>query len=305
MIRNNSSLQKQDCFFAFDNILGKSDWAKRTRRRVMQLGRHRFNTFISGPEGSGKQLVARALHEHGPRRDAPFIPVDCSRLPSFLFRTQMLGCAYRETTTLGCLRSADGGTIYLSNVDALDLDSQQLLLEVIESSTVKAHGSDITEKVDVRVIASSTTCLEEAVRNGKFLPQLYSRLCVLPFETTALTDRKEDIQLIAKHLLARITFEQGLTATRFSDDALEALVSYNWPGNVGELWETIEEAAQNVAGEFIGSYDLGIENANSWPTLEEMQRDHIRSTIDRVNGDVERAAELLGIAEGELRRQME
>jgi len=297
-------LRKHDCFFAFDNILGESDWAKRTRRRVMQLGRHRFNTFITGPKGSGKQLVARALHEHGPRRDAPFIPVDCSRLPSFLFRTQMLGCAHRETTTLGCMRSANGGTIYLSNVDKLDLKSQQLLLEVFESSTVTAHGSDVSEKVDVRVIASSTTCLEAAVRDGKFLPQLYSRLCVLPFETTPLAERKEDIRPIAKHLLAKITFEQGLSAMRFSANALEALVSYSWPGNVAELWQVIERAAQDVDGEVINSDDLGIEIVSCWPTLEEMQRNHIRSTVDRVNGDLERAAELLGIAEAELRYRM-
>ena len=301
MIRNNSSLQKHDCFFAFDNILGESDWAKRTRRRVMQLGRHRFNTFIAGPQGSGKQLVARALHEHGPRRDAPFIPVDCSRLPSFLFRTQMLGCAYRETTTLGCLRSADGGTIYLSNVDSLDLESQQLLLEVFETSIVKAHGSDVGERVDVRVIASSTTCLEEAVRNGKFLPQLYSRLCILPFETTPLSERKQDIQPIAKHLLAKITFEQGLPAIRFSEDALEKLCAYSWPGNVGELWQVIEQAAHEAVGDLINAEDLGIEVENCWPTLEEMQEKHIRSTVDRVNGDLGRAADLLGIAETELR----
>lgn len=285
--------------------MGDSDWARRTRRRVMQLSRHRFNTLISGPAGTGKKLVAKAIHAHGPRRDAPFIPVDCQRLPAFLFRTQMFGCAHRETTTLGCLRSADGGTVYLSNLDKLDLESQQLLLRFLESGTVTPHNSEQSFDVDVRVIASSTIRLEAAVRDGAFLPQLYSRLCVLPFETSSLVDRKEDIVPIAKHLLAKVSFEQGLIADHFSDDALELIASYTWPGNVTEMLKVVEAAARTAESDAVCADDLGIQAvAGDWPTLDELRASHIRSTLERVDGNLARAAQLLGIDEAELHRQI-
>lgn len=303
MIRNNLNVQKHDCFFAFDNILGDSDWARRTRRRVIQLSRHRFNTLISGPTGTGKRLLARALHAHGPRRDAPFIPVDCARLPASLFKTQMLGCVHRETVTLGCLRSADGGTLFLANVNHLDLESQRLLIRVLDTSVVTPHGSKESHDIDVRIIAATSSPLEDAVREGKFLPELFSRLCVLPFETVPLAERPEDILPIAKHLLAKITFEQGLPAERFSDEALEALQAYPWKENVDELLRVIESAAQLTDSAVIRAHDLNIrvDPCRVWPTLAELQSQHIRSTIERVNGDLARAAELLGISEAELR----
>ena len=300
MIRNNLNWQKHHCFYAFDNILGESDWARRTRRRVVQLSRHRFNTLISGPNGSGKKLLAEALHAHGPRRDAPFVPVDCSRLPGFLFRTQLLGCAYRETTTLGCIRSAEGGTLFLENIECLDLESQQILLEVLRNSNVQPHQSNESFSVDVRIISATTSRLEDAVRDGSFLPELYSRLCVLPFESFSLADRPEDIVPIAKHLLAKVTFEQGLPSKQFDASAVEALSNHAWAGNVDEMLQVIESAVQ-TADDVVTTEDLGLpEPAKSWPTLAELQMQHIRSTIERVDGDLARAAELLGIAKEEL-----
>ena len=307
MITNNLDSQKQHCFFAFDNIVGDSEWARRTRRRVIQLSRHRFHTLIDGPRGTGKRLLARALHAHGPRREAPFIPVDCSRLPGFLFRTQMLGCAYPETTTLGCLRSADGGTLLLENVEELDLESQRLLLTVLETSQVQPLQCDASFKIDVRIISATSACLEDAVRQGRFLPELYSRLCVLPLETTELVRRREDIVPIARHLLARVTFECGVPSKRFDETALRSMTDFSWPGNVDEMLERLEVAVQHSDSDVVCGEDLGlsIPSVPSWPTLAELQTQHIRSTLSHVDGDLSRAAELLGIAEAELRDQLD
>lgn len=310
MIRNNldcnAGSKEQNCFFAFDNIVGNSDWARRTRRRVVQLSRHRFNTLISGPRGTGKRLVAEALHAHGPRRSAPFVPVNCSRLPGFLFRTQMLGCAYAETTTLGCLRSANGGTLFLENVEGLDLDSQRLLLEVLETSKVQPHQSEEHFLIDVRIIASTACCLEDAVREGRFLPELYSRLCVLPFETKQLSERPLDVLPIAKHMLAKITFESGLPAMEFDETAEYALVSYHWQGNMDEMVAVLEEAVQRSENRVVSAQDLPIEVANGgWPTLAELQQQHIEFTLSRVEGNVFEAAKLLGISEDELRGRID
>ena len=310
MNTDSTSAKKQDSFFVFDNFLGDSDWARRTRRKVLQTSSHRFHAFITGPEGSGKRLIARALHEHGSRSHKPFIPVDCGSLPGMLFRSQLFGQSFSETTTLGCFRSADGGTIYLSNIERLDGESQIELLEAIESSTVVPLDSTDAHKVDVRVIVGSEMNLEDEVRQGRLRSDLYRRLCVLSFETTSLRSRPADIIPIANHFAAKHTFERGLDIRSFTNAAMDSLMSYHWPGNVRELHDVIDVAV----GE-LGTHESKIEadvlpisdenrGTANWSTLAELEVKHIRETLIHTRGSVGQAADMLGIDRLELERRL-
>lgn len=310
MNTNSTSAKKQDSFFVFDNFLGDSDWARRTRRKILQTSSHRFHAFITGPAGTGKRLIARALHEHGSRSHKPFIPVDCGSLPGMLFRSQLFGQSFSETTTLGCFRSAHGGTIYLSNIERLDRESQVELLEAIESSTVVPLASAETHKVDVRVIVGSDKNLEDEVRQGRLRSDLYRRLCVLSFETTSLRSRPADIIPIANHFAAKHTFERGLDIRRFTDEAMDCLMSYHWPGNVRELNDVIDVA---IGG--LGIHETEIEpdalpnavtnrEAGNWSTLAELEVKHIRETLIHTRGNVGQAAHMLGIDRLELERRL-
>lgn len=308
MIRNNLSVKKHNCFFAFDNILGDSAWTRQLRRRVIQSSSHRFNACVSGPTGSGKRLVARSLHEHGPRRSEPFIPVDCARLPGNLFRSQVFGQIYRETTTLGSFRAANGGTLYLANIDRLSFELQLELLEVLETRSVSPVGTTTeSHDVDVRIVVGARKNLDEEVREGRFRADLFSRLSVLSFETTTLASRPEDIEPIANHLLAKLTFERGLSVRSLSSEAIELLKVYDWPGNVRELRDVLDQSIFGSDQTVIDAEDLAIELSEhhlTWETLADLEAKHIRDTLAISCGNVEQAAALLGIDPSELRRKL-
>ena len=307
MIQNNLNAKGQNCFFVFDNLLGDSNWARQIRRRISQPSSYRYNAFVSGPSGSGKRLIARSLHEHGPRSAKPFIPVDCATLPGILFQGQMFGQMHRETTTLGCVRAADGGTLYLANVDRLSLDQQEDLFHVLETKTVTPVRSNQSFAVDVRVVASSCKNLDEAVREGRFRADLFTRLSVLTFETKSLAERLDDVEKIANHLVAKLTFERGMQMKCLSRDALDLLCAYDWPGNVRELRDSLDNAVCTSEDEIVRAHHLDVELNElraAWETLADLEAKHIRDTLAISCGDIDRAAALLGIARGELERKL-
>ena len=205
---------------------------------------------------------------------------------------------HRETTTLGCIRAAEGGTLYLANVDSLSLELQSELLHTLETKTVIPIGGSDPHPIDVRVVASAEEDLDLAVREGRFRADLFGRLSVLTFQTKSLGKRMEDVEKIATHLVAKLTFERGLPMKCLSRDALDLLCAYDWPGNVTELRETLDLAVSTSPHAIIRAHDLDIELSEvraRWETLADLEARHIRDTLAITCGDVGRAAALLGI----------
>ena len=230
-----------------DHLIGKSVWVKETRKRIKQVAGYRSNVLIQGPSGTGKELVARALHTHSQRADSPFIPVNCSAIPSTLFSSQLFGHAKgaftgAEHAALGCFRAAEGGTIFLDEIGELDLDMQAKLLRVLQNGEVTPVGSHQSKPVDVRVIAATNRNLQKEVDEKRFRLDLFYRINVIVIRTQPLLDRPEDIEVLANHILAKTSIEYGLPLKRLSPEVLSLFQNHDWAGNVRELENVLERA---------------------------------------------------------------
>jgi len=317
------------------------------RKRILQIASYRYSVLITGPTGTGKELVARAIHVHGPRTEKPFIPVNCATIAGPLFASQLFGHVRGAFTgaqheALGCFRAADGGTIFLDEIGDLDLDCQAKLLRVLQERKVIPVGAHDGHVVDVRVVAATNRNLEDEVRSGRFRLDLYYRLNTLSVQTLGLKDRVDDVEPLAKHFLAKTAVENGLPLKTLSAAALAILESYSWPGNVRELQNVIERAVVFSDREVIGpeafaqliddECDLtGLPAAGllvqdeaptapselpvpesqeapldptHWPTLADVECDHIRKTLQQTYFNQSAAARLLGIDRKLLARKI-
>jgi DNA-binding NtrC family response regulator len=228
-----------------DHLIGKSVWVEKTRKRIKQVAGYRSNVLIQGPSGTGKELVARAIHTHSQRASGPFIPVNCSAIPGTLFASQLFGHAKgaftgAEHSALGCFRAAEGGTIFLDEIGELDVDMQAKLLRVLQNGEVTPIGSHRSKPVDVRVIVATNRDLQEEVDDKRFRLDLFYRINVIAIYTQPLLDRPEDIEVLANHILAKTSFEYGLPLKRLSPEVLSLLETHDWPGNVRELENVLE-----------------------------------------------------------------
>ena len=228
-------------------LVGKSAWTQEVRSLISHVAEHQYSVLISGPSGTGKELIAREIHVQGNRAEQPFIPVNCAAISGSLFSSQLFGHVRGAFTgadyeALGCFRAAECGTIFLDEVGELDFDCQAKLLRVLQERIVVPVGAHTGAPVDVRVVAATNRDLQEEVRAGRFRLDLYYRLNVLAIESLPLKRRVADVEALADHFLEKAAVDSGLPRKRLSAAALALLQSYNWPGNVRELQNMIERA---------------------------------------------------------------
>jgi DNA-binding NtrC family response regulator len=231
-----------------DTLVGESEWVQRTRSQIARIAARPCSVLVTGPTGTGKELIARAIHRHSARAAKLFIPVDCAAIQGELFVSQLFGHVRGAFTgaqhaSLGYFRAADGGTLFLDEVGELELEAQAKLLRAIQEKTVVPVGGYRGIAVDARIVAATNRSLMEEVARGRFREDLYYRLSVISIQASPLKDRPDDIETLAKHFLSKLADESGLPRMVLSSRAVLWLRSCDWPGNVRQLENLIERAA--------------------------------------------------------------
>ena len=237
-------------------LVGVSPAMQRLRQLIATAGPTNGRVLISGDNGTGKELVARAIHMASPRRDRPFVAVNCAAIPENLIESELLGHergAFTGATVQkrGQFEQADGGTLFLDEIGDMSLNTQAKVLRVLQEQQFTRVGGTKLIKVDVRVIAASNKNLAQEIEKGNFRDDLFYRLNVLPIEVPPLRERREDIPLLVRHFLQIHAEEQGLKVKDISGDALEVLKQYDWHGNIRELRNLIERLMIMVPGSLI------------------------------------------------------
>ena len=246
---------------AIQKIAGVSPWSDRVRSDIKLVAAHQSSVLITGPSGTGKDLIARAIHANGNRAGKPFIPVDCAVTTGTLFASHMFGHVKGSFTgasssTLGCFRAAENGTIFLDEIGEMELELQAKLLRVLQQRVVVPVGSHQEIPVDVRVLAATNRDLTREVKEGRFREDLFYRLNVVAIRTMSLKDRPEDVPVLASRYLGELAARHGMPLCSLSVDALNVLQQYSWPGNVRELANLIERLAIIYPGAQVDVDDL-------------------------------------------------
>jgi DNA-binding NtrC family response regulator len=261
--RENAALRRQlQMTWGMQNLVGQSPEIRRIQQLVDQVASARSAALVTGPPGTGKELVARAIHFGGERRTQPFVAVSCAGIPETLLEDELFGHArgaFADATTdrPGRIVAADNGTLFLDEVAGLSSSLQARLLRVLQEREVQATGATAKVPVDVRVIAASTADLKALVAEGRFREDLFYRLSVIHIQMPALRDRREDIALLVQHVMARCCGEMHVPPKRFTADALRILSEASWPGNVRQLENVVERSvALSFGREELGREDL-------------------------------------------------
>jgi len=245
------------------NLIGSSSALDRVVAQIARVARADTTVLVTGETGTGKELIATAIHEASPRRERPLVKLNCAAISAGLVESELFGHmkgAFTGATDrhTGRFELADGGTLFLDEVSELPLDTQVKLLRVLQEREFEPVGSTKTQKVDVRVIAATNRQLEDAVANGTFRSDLYYRLNVFPIDVPPLRERAGDVALLAQHFIERLARKVGSHVTRLGDAARARLEAHMWPGNVRELQNTIERALISSPGaELVIDWPLG------------------------------------------------
>jgi two-component system nitrogen regulation response regulator NtrX len=301
-------------------MVGESVAMRALRKQIELVAPTDGRVLIYGESGTGKELVARSIHARSLRAAAPFVELNCSAVPEELIESELFGHARgaftgATATKRGKFELADGATLFLDEVGDMSARMQAKVLRVLEEQRFEPVGGATPMRVDVRVLAATNKRLEVEIEQGRFRTDLLFRLNVIPFEVPPLRDRPEDVPLLVEHFNTRFSRAYKKRPKRFEPSAVEALRSYSWPGNVRELRNTIERVAIMHTGAKVTAADLpvlGGEEPLPAPARfssfreagEAHQRDFIRAKLAEAEGNVSRAAELMGMDRSHLYRRM-
>jgi two-component system, NtrC family, response regulator AtoC len=300
--------------FVFESMVGKSVQMKKIFDLIKEVGKNQSTVLITGESGTGKELIARAIHSSSPRRDKPFIAVDCATIPEHLVESELFGHekgSFTDATVqkTGRFELANFGTLFLDEIGNLPLDIQAKILRVIEERELVRVGGVKTIKIDVRILAATNMDLKKAVTEKKFREDLFYRLNVIPLFVPPLRERREDIILLINHFITVFNKEFGKNIKGIAKEAMELLINYNWPGNIRELRNIIERLVALQNEDVIAQDRLPLDMLlykNEAP-LEytdkvslkdaryEFEKQFILKVLEKTNWNQTKAAKLLGI----------
>ena len=298
-------------------MVGESPAMRALFQKIHKVAAIDFNVMIRGESGTGKELTARAIHQLSHRVNGPFVPVNCGALPKDLIQAELFGHEKGSFTgadrrRVGRIEAAQSGTLFLDEIGDLPIDLQVNLLRFLQEKTIDRIGSTQQISVDVRVIAATNVNLERAVEEGRFREDLYYRLNVLHLDMPPLRERGEDIELLATHFLRQFAQAIKPNLKGFSQEAVEAMKSYPWPGNVREMVNRMQRAVVMCEGRLLRPRDLGLDqDAPNFALMTlaqaraKAEKDIIEATLSAVRNNVSKAARRLDISRVTLYRLME
>jgi len=294
---------------SFSSIVGNSRKMLRVFEMIKNVARADANVLIEGQSGTGKELVARAIHHNSPRADEPFVAINCSAIPDNLLESELFGHAKGAYTGAieaqkGVFELANGGTLLLDEIAEMPYNLQSKLLRVIETWEIKPLGSDKVKKVDVRLLSATNRNMKDMIEEKKFREDLFYRIATVSISLPTLDDRKDDIPLLADHFIKKIS-EKNNRHVALNGDAIELLTQHHWQGNVRELENVIERAVISSDTDLLGKHNFRflVSNGNDEENismggnleLKDLEKVHIRKVLEENGWNKLQAAKILGI----------
>lgn len=292
--------------YGMENIVARSPAMQRLIQQVVQVSDSDATILLFGETGTGKEVFARVIHSNSRRGKGPFVALNCAAIPEALFESELFGHVRGAFTSAhgakrGLFQSANGGTLFLDEIGEMPLSMQVKLLRAVQEREVREVGSEISTKIDVRIIAATNKDLDEAVKNGSFRSDLYYRISVVPLFIPPLRDRRDDIPLLAQHFLIASAKRANKDLRGFTPAALNRLVNNPWPGNVRELENAIEKATVMTRQDMITPDLLPSTSAASESPLkplteakEEFEKTYLKNVLQLTGGNISRAAQFAG-----------
>jgi len=307
--------------FDFDTIIGRSKAIEHVIRTVKSVAKKNISILLTGETGTGKELIANAIHYNSPRAAKPFIKVNCAALSEGILESELFGHERGAFTgaiaqRIGRFELADGGTLFLDEVGDIPPAVQVKLLRVLQDRTFERVGGNEAQKVDVRIIAATNRNLKGLMEAGRFREDLYYRLSVVTIEIPSLRERKEDIPVLATHFINKFVHEKEYAIKGITKEAMRFLIDYDWPGNIRELENAIESSMALAEGKMIEekylpaflllrpTEELDFYHIPKEMKLKDIESEIIRLTLERCDGNRTRAAKTLGISLRTLQRKL-